>query len=1778
MKKALPTRSMAIKLFTAFSFFLFMIIALTSDAQNCCPKFKLSIDENCQKGDSLCNRPNSTGGQPVQKASSCKGSTNTYSVYPNLPGYTYNWTVTGGTPLSFTGNPATITWGFGGNATIKVVIAQIGGGCRDSFEVDLCLKDGPIANFTGPDTVCSNQAVTFTNTSIGGAHYTWDFGDGTSYVGATPPAHTYTTAGTYIVTLLVSNNPSLGGTQPIRTDCYCRDIKKDTIIVKNGVGPVIQALGCYGSLCAKDTPLVTKYTTPTICGSYTWTINGGTITSGAGTANITVLWNPAFVGTPTVTLTVAASCSGGCAASTTIQVPIIYPNLPIQGANPVCVNSSNTYTLPTLPGCYYTWNVTGAGSFSFPTNRFNTTSVTVNAAAAPGTFTLSCVYFDSLKNCGGTATRTITVLPNFLITQATDKVCELSTGFYQASGNATWQVFKNGVLQAYTIPNGSTANITWLVPGTYQVVATSLTPTLYCNSSYTTNVVVIAKPVLTTSLALTNNICNGDIRVYQVSSTEPTFPYTWSISGGTILANDDDNVTVKWGPTGGTISVLQNNPDPFLVCPSNTITFTATPYALPTFTGATTACEDETKTYLAAPLGMPDYQWTVMGGTVISGQGSSSVQILWAGGTGAHSLTLTTCSGVSTQTVAVSSKVAYAITFNPGIACNPTLTSSALAASYTWYLNGTPLASTTQTIAISSSGYYTCLPNLPCTQASGIQVNLPAAPVVTISTPVNRFCVGTGGVIPAFNINSSISLGGSYTYQWYHFPSPGAIAAPFGTGPILSVPAGAPGAQLGTYYLVVSYGAGCTVQSNTILVDTACVSAPCALPPAPFTMSINATCGTNFLETYSSPPPAGTTISWTFGDGFTGTSLPGVGISHNYINPGVYYVCATASNPAFCPTQTCINDTVPLVPRFSINVNCTNALLTNTSQTLSGVAGYTVAWSTVGGSVSPLIGNSTTFTGTSGSVTMTVTYNGCPYTVTQAVVVPANTVAINSLPPSCVFDPNINTFSTTPGGFANYSWSFGDATTSSVSPTSHGYNTSSTFPISVSVVNYLGCSATNTSSILINPLPVVSLSTLDSFICQGNIATLTATAGFPSYVWRRKDFVTQTTSVVVGSGNTLTVSTAGLYTVEVTDINGCKKISNPIPIVVHPLPKFKVDFIDDYSSILCVGAFSGGFTRVSATYNASYSYLWSAALPISITSPASNVTDITVPVATPPGIYPLYIKVTNSQTGCFKIDSVCIIVRTAPSVSIAPASPFCEGVATLLTPTPNNPTLYDYKWSTTETTPTITVSANGWYDVKITDRQSGCTASSNGVQVNPKPNVSLFPLGCDTLCDTVHLYIPLANNTNPVAPYFLYPTIQWYVDGIPSVLGNFLNLSSLTLGSHVIKVEVTNQYGCMSTTSNYNIFVKHCVDTCQVKALFTYTTHNDSVYFTNASSGSGTLTYLWNFGDGTTSSLANPIHHFDSVTIHTVCLVTTNTMPSGEVCVDSFCICICACPQDSSCNAFLSYMQNKTILVNYTSDPTLVFSPPALLAGDIVRWDFTCDGIIDLVTLGNATATHNYGVAGSFVACARIERIVGGDTCYVQLTKYVRTTIKVACTCDATFTSNVNAGYATSVSGSSMSFVPLALTSCDTVEWNFGDGSPIVFSVGNTAVTHTYANPNQKYYVCMLVRRAGSPNCVLEVCKTLVISGVDEIAISDLKVYPNPTHSMLKIETGTQLLPENAKFIINDVTGRKIIEQTAQPGAMINYISTEEWSNGVYMLHIVNSKGNTLSKQRVVKW
>ena len=661
--KELKRKSLGgIRLLLPVLVFSLCLIGMSVSGQICCPQFKLQDAVEICPPDGACQGGASTGGVQKHPMVACKLINHQYTVYPNDPAFTYTWSITGGTPAFPTGNPVNIVWGTGAMGHIKIIISNIGTGgvCLDSISEDICLIDGPKANFNlSPSPVCSNIPVHFTNTSSGGSNYLWDFGDGTTSTLASPPDHIYTIPNTYTVTLTATNAGPASPQPDGRPPCGCTDKITKTVVVLNGSGPKIDLDCCFGTVCAGDT---SSFCTSVICGTYNWSAAGGVIVSGLGTNCIKVKWNAVYTVPTTVSLATPGCLAAPCAGTTTLNVPVLYPNLPISGPLTLCVGASGSYFLPSMPGTYYLWTTTAApGDYAFNDKNKNTPNINISYSV-PGTYQLQCQYNNPMAGCSGISVITINVLPVLSIS-GDETVCQGSPVLYSVtSGNATWAVTPAGA----TVPPGpaNTSTITWNTPGTFTITATTTTTGVFCNPSAIKVVQVIAKPILNNILGPVL-VCPGKQFGYSISSNTQGSPYVWAVTSGTgtvvsLYGADQDSAIIKLTGTGPswTISVYQKiEITPGNYCQSLIKTLVVNAYGPPTVTGNTNVCVDAVEPYIASgPTPPGGFSWSVIPssqGSVILGQGTNTVNIRWHGTPATATVVATSCGGTGTKPVTI---------------------------------------------------------------------------------------------------------------------------------------------------------------------------------------------------------------------------------------------------------------------------------------------------------------------------------------------------------------------------------------------------------------------------------------------------------------------------------------------------------------------------------------------------------------------------------------------------------------------------------------------------------------------------------------------------------------------------------------------------------------------------------------------------------------------------------------------------------------------------------------------------------------------------------------------------------------------------------------------------------------------------------------------------------------------------------------------------------------------------------------------------------------------
>ena len=931
-------------LFASLLFALFLVFQPDkAAAQSCCPDFVLKDAVEICPPEGACGADGSIPGRHALAA--CKLSLHTYTVYPNnISNFTYTWTITGGTPANYSGNPINVIWGSGATGHIKVVITSNDPSvnCSDSITMDVCLIDAPQASIgQDQDTICAGSSVNFFNLSSGGNVVSLNMGDGTIYSTMTNPlTHTYINPGTYMVVLTVQDMGAgqygSGQGQEVKVPCGCMDSDTTYVVVLPGVGPVIETDCCYGTVCPGDTSTLC---TPMVCSNYNWSVTGGTIIPPANASCIKVVWNATYSVPTTVTL---QSCPGSsCPGSTTINVPVLYPNLPIGGPNVLCIGASGTYTLPTLPGTFYKWTVSG-GPHTFNDKNKNVPEVNISFAY-PGTYWVKCEYQNPMAGCNGVDSIQVDVLPKFEI-YGPDRVCEGDTTFFAASGAANWTFSGPG---PYIVSGNGTPNVSvvW-TPGNFVLTATSLNPPAFCNPFATKNVEVVAKPILT-NITGADSVCTGDNYVYAISSNVSGSSFIWNITSGsgTIMSqmgDDSDSISVQFsGPGPWTIKVFQEieiNPGDF--CQSLPVFKTIQPFLPPVISGQNTVCVDAVEPYYASGSNPPGgFQWSISPsnrGTIQSGQGTNSVSIKWHGPATTAILSVTSCAGSFSFPVTINTPpVANATPSQTPVFCigaTGTLVISTPFSgtySYQWYDNfgillGQTGPSLTLNIGSFTAGtysFYVLVTENGCTKKSNI-VNMIVKPC-----PPPDPDTGNCDVLAQFTsyvvcnnitlINTTLVVPPATVTNWsWTISGPGT--GTFTPGPNVANP-GLTVSASGTYTitLTATSSSGCTSSWSevvNVLLPTAsftttapaCENSPITFTPNPYNLNYNYfwTFGdgstsydpiTQHAYTVGSPTKYYVNLIITDQYGCTATALDSL-----WVNPNP--VCNfTASDTAFCP-------------------------------------------------------------------------------------------------------------------------------------------------------------------------------------------------------------------------------------------------------------------------------------------------------------------------------------------------------------------------------------------------------------------------------------------------------------------------------------------------------------------------------------------------------------------------------------------------------------------------------------------------------------------------------------------------------------------------------------------------------------------------------------------------------------------------------------------------------------------------------------------------------------
>lgn len=350
--------------------------------------------------------------------------------------------------------------------------------------------------------------------------------------------------------------------------------------------------------------------------------------------------------------------------------------------------------------------------------------------------------------------------------------------------------------------------------------------------------------------------------------------------------------------------------------------------------------------------------------------------------------------------------------------------------------------------------------------------------------------------------------------------------------------------------------------------------------------------------------------------------------------------------------------------------------------------------------------------------------------------------------------------------------------------------------------------------------------------------------------------------------------------------------------------------------------------------------------------------------------------------------------------------------------------------------------------------------------------------------------------------------------------------------------------GLLSNTS-YDVYIKDScnataqsqwVDTTQVtgicppiNASFTHTNTWLNVSFNSGSTTNADSLY-WDFGDGNSASVANPVNGYASQGTYVVSLSAFSDCGDTAVVFDTINVC-------------------DTLIADFSQTPiadSIKFDASASSNASGYIWN------IDGTDTTGQSITYKFNSSGNKVVTLRVYNNCG-DT--VTVSKNVNACPPPLASWTYNIISTTGAGMLVQFDGSNS-------TNASTYDWDFGDGNT------GTGVSpqHTYVVPSLNYLVRLTVKNScGNPHAKAFKLNQIGLTEFD--GEGGIEVYPNPAYDHLTLVWKSEVLQLEEMYLI-DVTGKVIYQSAVFPADQGEFkMNVEHYSPGTYFLKARGAKG-----------
>lgn len=1171
--------------------------------------------------------------------------------------------------------------------------------------------------------------------------------------------------------------------------------------------------------CLNPTVPTASAAPSTICtgGTSTLSITSGTLNNATAWHWYTGSCGGTAVGTgtsivvsPTVTTTYFVRGEGGCVLPGTCgSVTITVNNIPatpgsISGASPVCSGTTNTYSVTAVAGATsYNWTMPAGWTGSSSTN-----SIAATASATSGNISVTAT-----NSCGTSAasSRAITVntIPATPGSVAGNvNICSGSTNTYSVTA------VSGATSYNWSIPGGWTGSSSTNSISTVSGITSgnvSVTATNSCGTSSASSVAITVgtTPTAPGSVSGNTSICAGTTNTYSVTAVAGATSYIWILPGGWTGSSSTNSISATSNSTSGSVSVLASNScgtsSPSLV--------TANIIAAPVITGHPTnafVCAGGTTTFTVSATGNGlTYQWHDNGTPVSNGPAYSGVTT--------PTLTLTNVStllDLHNYSCVVTNSCGSSVTSNNGTlsvgATTPpsvTITGSVTICSgntagytafpmnagitptYQWFVNGLPVGTNSlnfSTTSLTNGSTVYCMLTSGNACASPASANSNTITVTVNSIPSTPGTISGNASICAGSVNtySIAAVAGATTYNWT-LPSGWTGAS---TTNSISATANATSGNVS-----VTATNSCGTSPASSLAVTVGTSPVVTLQPANVSL-----CPPNTAYFSVAASGSGLTYQWqvNMGSGFTNLVNDGTYndvttadmyiLGTNVTMNGYLFQCVitgTCGSPVTTNAATLtVNQPLLVTGSPSPVTLCSGGAATFSA---AGTGFSAVIWqeSTDGGfswtnlsNIAPYSGT-TTFTLTVAPVT--VSMNGYLYRChLSGVCSPLGQnsgtalLTVNPNPTVVISGPNSvcagNPVTLTASGASTYQWTSGPATAAyTVTPA-----TTTTYTVTGTDAN--GCTASQTKTVTVNPLPAPIMMVNTNFMTCQPIGSQIALSAFPAsgtlwYTWSFND-PSGTMGLSNNANNTLTINNttvSGTITVSAVDFNGCSTGPYTQSLYATPfMPPAPTSF-STFTDSVCAGT-SNVFYSTPVIAGAS-GYVWT----YSGTGATINGSGASVSID----------FASNSTSGSLCVRAVngscttsvfCeyIEVIASPEIAITGDTSLCPGESTVLTASG----AATYAWSSGGTNASEMLSPVSTSTFSVSGVNNfGCSASANAtVTVHSLPAVTITAPGGFNICagssatliaSGAVTYTWSSGGTNPTEIVSPLTSMQYIADG-----------------------------------------------------------------------------------------------------------------------------------------------------------------------------------------------------------------------------------------------------------------------------------------------------------------------------------------------------------------------------------------------------------------------------